>query len=258
MKIAVCVSGQLRKLDRNLISEAFKDHDVDYYIHTWQHEFNPNYNEIQKYFTNPVYSIESYGDEDTFDNIVNDQIDNNRYLYAQFYTVYKSIRMALASKKKYDLFIRTRTDVLWPMEYWTNEEFDKLNEEIKNTISNAIKEPQEDFDFKNSTLPVVITGINGIYNNKLVLRDWAWGMNEAAASLIGTDTSIREFMLNVKDTRKMLSRHADYPRAHSPVVWGDIFSQKQILIQISNIFDCRLLRYEPDEQKFITGYGDIS
>ena len=49
MKIAVCVSGQLRKLDKNLISDAFKDHDVDYYVHTWEHDLNPNYNKIRKY-----------------------------------------------------------------------------------------------------------------------------------------------------------------------------------------------------------------
>jgi hypothetical protein len=258
MKIAVCVSGQLRKLDKNLISDAFKDHDVDYYVHTWEHDLNPNYNKIRKYFTNVTYSVEKYGNEDTFDNIVNDQLDNNRYLYAQFYTVYKSIRMALASKKKYDLFVRTRADVIWPVEYWTNEEFDKLNDEIKNTMANAIKEPQDDFDFKNSALPIVITSINGIYNNKLVLRDWAWGMNGAAATLLATENSVEEFMLNVKNTRKMLSRHADYPRAHSPVVWGDIFTQMGILIQTSNIFNCKLLRYPENEQNFIDGYGDIS
>ena len=30
MKIAVCISGQLRKLEENLIATAFKDYDVDY------------------------------------------------------------------------------------------------------------------------------------------------------------------------------------------------------------------------------------
>lgn len=258
MKIAVCVSGQLRKLDKNLISKAFDGHDIDYYVHTWEHDLNPNYDKVKNYFNNVICTVEKYGNEDSFDNLVNDQLDNNRYLYAQFYTVLKSIRMALASKKKYDLFVRTRTDVIWPMEYWTNEEFDKLNDEIKNTIANAIKEPQDDFDFKNSALPVVITSISGIYNNKLVLRDWAWGMNESAATLLATENSVREFMLNVKDSRKMLSRHADYPRAHSPVVWGDLFTQMGMLIQISNIFNCRLLRYPENEQNFIDGYGDIS
>jgi hypothetical protein len=258
MKIAVCISGQLRKLNKNLIADAFKDHDVDFYIHTWQHDLNPYYNEIQKYFTEPIYTIESYGDADSFDSIVNDQIDNNRYLYAQFYTVQKSIRLALASKKKYDLYVRTRTDVLWPMQHWTEENFNQLNLNIKNTIANAINEPHEDFDFRNDKLPIVAIGINGIYNNKIVLQDWAWGMNEAAATLIGTDTSVREFVLNVKATRKMLSRHADYPRAHSPVVWGDIFIQKGILIQESNIFNGSLLRYPEDEQNFIDGYGDIT
>jgi hypothetical protein len=258
MKIAVCVSGQLRKLDKNLISTAFDGHDVDYYVHTWEHDMNPNYDKVKNYFNNVICTVEKYGNDDSFDNIVNDQLDNNRYLYAQFYTVLKSIRMALASKKKYDLYVRTRTDVIWPMDNWTTDGFDKLNLEIKDTIANAINEPREDFDFRNSTLPVVAIGISGIYHNKLVLRDWSWGMNTAAATLLATDTSVREFMVNAKDTRKMLSRHADYPRAHSPVVWGDIFTQKKILIQVSSMFNSRLLRYSQNDQNFIDGYGDIS
>jgi hypothetical protein len=48
-------------------------------------------------------------------------------------------------------------------------------------------------------------------------------MNGAAAALLSTEISVEEFMLNIKNTRKMLSRHADYPRAHSPVVWGGHF-----------------------------------
>ena len=50
MKIAICISGQLRKLEENLIATAFKDYEVDYYIHTWDHEFNPNLKLVKEYF----------------------------------------------------------------------------------------------------------------------------------------------------------------------------------------------------------------
>ena len=122
MKIAIFISVQLRKLEENLISTAFKDYEVDYYIHTWDHVLNPNLRNVRKYFPNAVLDVETY---DKFDSLFVDSefnTDVNRYRYAQFYTISKSFKLCKDADKQYDCYIRTRTDVIWPMNLWTNTE----------------------------------------------------------------------------------------------------------------------------------------
>lgn len=257
MKIAICISGQLRKLEENLIETAFKDYEVDYYIHTWDHPFNPNLNNIHKHFPNAVIETEKY---DKFDSLfVDSQFDTdvNRYRYAQFYTISKSFNLCKNSNKQYDCYIRTRTDVVWPMNLWKNTE-SQLNLDLYSVLINSRNVPsKEDIIFATSELPVIATAMTGINNGLLSLREWSWGMNKSAFDVLSTipTDSLVKLAENIKDVN---STTLVDNRIQSPGIWGEIFKRNGICIQDSGPFRTTLLRYYNEKKKYINYYGDIS
>jgi hypothetical protein len=257
MKIAICISGQLRKLEESLITTAFKDYDVDYYIHTWAHHLNPNLKNVYKHFPNAKIEIETY---DKFDSLFVDSefdTDVNRYRYAQFYTISKSFNLCKNSNKQYNCYIRTRTDVVWPMHLWKKTE-EQLSLDLYSVLINSRHIPNKaDIVFTTSEIPTIATAITGINNELLSLREWSWGMNKSAfdvLSNIPTDSLVK-LAENIKDIN---STTLVDNRIQSPGIWGEIFKRNGICIQDSSQFRTTLLRYYNDKRKYIGYYGDIS
>lgn len=257
MKIAVCISGQLRKLEENLIATAFKDYDVDYYIHTWEHELNPNLHLIRDYFPNAIVEVEKY--EEVFDKCFdNGDTDKNRYLFAQFYTIVKSLRLCANSGKKYDYYIRSRTDVIWPMDLWPNRVVNQLNLDTSAIITNSrIVKNTDSVEFTKCEIPVVAVGIAGLENNMYTLREWSWCMNQVAFDI--TIKNSPEQMVHIaKEIRDSFLQHPTHNTLQSPGIWGKFFEKSNMIIQNTSQFNTRLLRYPKNKQRFIHGYGDIS
>ena len=255
MKIAVCISGQLRKLEENLIATAFKDYDVDYYIHTWEHELNPNLHLIKDYFPNAVVEVEKY--EEVFDKCFdNGDTDKNRYLFAQFYTIVKSLRLCANSGKKYDYYIRTRTDVIWPTHLWLNNVANQLNLDAMAIIANS-RAVKDSIEFTTCEIRIVAVGIAGLENNMYTLREWSWCMNQVAFDI--TIKNNPEQMVHIaKEIRDSFLQHPTHNTLQSPGIWGKFFEKSNMIIQNTSQFNTRLLRYPENKQNFIDGYGDIS
>jgi hypothetical protein len=251
MKIAVCISGQLRKLEENLIATAFKDYDVDYYIHTWEHELNPNLHLIKDYFPNAVVEVEKY--EEVFDTCFdNGNTDENRYTFAQFYTILKSLRLCANSGKKYDFYIRSRTDVIWPMHLWPDRVVNQLNLDTRAIITNSrMIKNIDSIEFTTCEIPVVALGIAGLENNMYALREWSWCMNQTALDPVD--------MVHVaKNIRKEAQTNTVHCTLQSPSIWGKIFENTNMIIQNTSQFNTKLLRYLDNKKKYIDFYGDIS
>lgn len=256
MKIAICISGQLRKLEENLIATAFKDYDVDYYIHTWDHELNPNLKQLHAYFPNAVIEVERY--EDIFDNYFdNGDVDKNRYQFAQFYTILKSLQLCFNSGKEYDYYIRSRTDVIWPTHLWPNRIVKQLNLDTAAVLINSRNvKNRANIEFATCEIPIIATGIAGIENNIYLLREFAWGMNSTAFNTIVNYNS-EEFVNMAKKIRDDFLPNSVHSTLQSPAIWGKIFEKCGMIIQNTSQFDTRLLRYN-DNKKYVECYGDIS
>lgn len=257
MKIAVCISGQLRKLEENLISTAFKDYDVDYYIHTWDHDLNPNLKLVNNYFPNCLIDVEKY--EDKFDNLFTQGIANeNRYNYAQFYTILKSLHLCKNNGKKYDYYIRTRTDVDWPMHLWPDRVDKQLDLDTTAVISNTrISKHIPNLTFTSCDIPIVATGIAGVEFNTYLLRDWAWCMNQTAFNRITkyTPESLVNQAIKIKES---YLKNQIHNTIQSPGIWGNLFESMGVIILNTSQFNTRLLRYYGEHKKYIEFYGDIS
>ena len=257
MKIAVCISGQLRKLKENLIATTFKDYDVDYYIHTWEHELNPNLHLIKDYFPNAVVEVEKY--EEVFDTCFdNGNTDENRYTFAQFYTILKSLRLCANSGKKYDFYIRSRTDVIWPMHLWPDRVVNQLNLDTRAIITNSrMIKNIDSIEFTTCEIPVVALGIAGLENNMYALREWSWCMNQTAL-----DTIVKYDPVDMVHVAKNIRKEAQTNTVHctlqSPSIWGKIFENTNMIIQNTSQFNTKLLRYLDNKKKYIDFYGDIS
>jgi hypothetical protein len=251
MKIAICISGQLRKLEENLIATAFKDYDVDYYIHTWDHELNPNLKHIHTYFPNAIIEVERY--EDVFDNYFdNSDVDKNRYQFAQFYTILKSLQLCATSGKTYDYYLRSRTDVIWPTHLWPNRVVNQLNLDTIAVITNSrILKNIDSVEFTTYN-PVIATGIAGIENNMYLLREWAWCMNKSAFDII-VNNKPDEFVNIAKNIF-----NSSECTLQSPAIWGKIFEKYKMIVQNTSQFDTRLMRYTNEKKRYIDYYGDIS
>jgi hypothetical protein len=257
MKIAICISGQLRKLEENLIATAFKDYEVDYYIHTWDHAFNPNLKLVKEYFPNAVIEVEKY--EDVFDKCFdNGKTDENRYLFAQFYTILKSLELCANSGKKYDYYIRSRTDVIWPMHLWPDRVVNQLNSDTKAVITNSrIVKDCDNIEFKSCEIPIVVTGIAGVENNIYTLREWSWCMNQVAFDIMIKHNPI-EIVNMAKQIREESLTKPIHCTLQSPAIWGKIFDKYGMIIQNTSQFNTWLMRYQGEKKKYVEGYGDIS
>jgi hypothetical protein len=257
MKIAVCISGQLRKLKENLITTAFKDYDVDYYIHTWDHPFNHNLKLINEYFPNAIVEVEKY--EDVFDKCFdNGDTDKNRYLFAQFYTILKSLQLCANSGKKYDYYIRSRTDVIWPTHLWPDKVVNQLNFDAMAIITNSrVVKDRDSIEFSTCEIPIVAVGFAGLENNILALREWSWCMNQVAFDI--TIKNSPEQMVHIaKEIRDSFLQHPTHNTLQGPGIWGKIFEKSNMIIQNTSQFNTRLLRYLDNKKKYIDFYGDIS
>lgn len=257
MKIAICISGQLRKLEENLIATAFKDYEVDYYIHTWEHELNPNLVLVKNYFPDAIIEIEKY--EDVFDKCFNNgKTDENRYLFAQFYTIVKSLQLCASSGKKYDYYIRSRTDVNWPMHLWPDRVVNQLNLDTIAIITNSrIVKDRDSIEFKSCEIPIVVTGIAGVENNIHTLREWSWCMNQVAFDIM-IKHDATEIVQMAKQIREESLTKPVHCTLQSPALWGKIFDKYGMIIQNTSQFNTWLMRYQGEKKKHVEYYGDIS
>lgn len=112
MKIALCISGQPRSVEKGF--EFYKknlldSYDVDVFVHTWFYDFY-DYNYITKIYKPKKLKIESYLKSDLEKNI--------RYcrfnIYSAFYSATQSYLLAREYEEqndfKYDWIIKTRFD----------------------------------------------------------------------------------------------------------------------------------------------------
>lgn len=130
MKIALCISGLSRtykesfdSLHKHIISEL----NPDIFISTWQDLNNDAFNELYKplSFESEIYK------EETFNKFVNFESCINRFgffpknLLPMYYKIYKANLLKIHhenfTKEKYDLVIRTRSDLLYTNDIDTTE-----------------------------------------------------------------------------------------------------------------------------------------
>jgi len=235
-KIAVCLSGQLRKLGQPDHKNIFRNADVDYFIHTWDHKYNPNLNEIDilTHYPNATIQVEKY--ETDFDNIIeelekyknrnwtNDEIREGsfRYHFAQYYTIIKSLNMCYNHYKDYDFIIRLRTDIdIFNSEAITdNTSNDHLVELFYKCYQHySVNSKGNDIDhFENNIKPSVASYIQYIQNDIVSIRDWIWTANTDAFRILG--------QLSAKDTVKLaydIMIENNFNWSVAPVVWPHIF-----------------------------------
>jgi len=265
MKIAVCISGQLRKLKMNKIQKTFENFDVSYFIHTWEHQYNPNLPILENYFNGPRAFIETEKYEDVFDtlNYPNCSIDVFRYRYAQFYTIMRSFQMLAAENSdRYDFIIRTRTDCDLIYNHFNNH-FESMYKDLMHKIEWYHKHGttiQDDFLVKNSPW---LTCEIGAVGNYTLINDWFWIMNTPALHTLTkySPGDIVNMAKEIKDTHRPLtvtdvtdfSPQTDILK--SPGAWSHIFKKLNIPIIDSSLAHCDLYNSIDDIQG---GYGDLT
>ena len=265
MKIAVCISGQLRKLEMNKIQKTFESFDTTYFIHTWENQYNPNLHKLKNYFHGPRTFVETERYEDVFDtlNYPNCGIDVFRYRYAQFYTIMKSFQMlASENSDRYDLIVRTRTDCDLVYNHF-NDEFERMYKNLMHQIEWYHIHgtmTKDDFLVKNS--PWLTTDI-GAVGDYTVINDWFWIMNMPALYTLTkfSAVDIVNMAKEIKDNHKPLTvtEGTDFSSRtdllKSPGVWSHIFKKLNIPIIHSplgstNVFEAK--------GRIVPGYGDIT
>lgn len=287
-KIAICISGQLRKLPRTKINKIASALGADVYIHTWDHEHNPYLKDVQKYFPDAVMKVEKY--EETFDNILanktilkndKDEIGRLRYDYAQMYTVLESLKLCKASDKQYDIILRCRTDLDLPLHVYTDEDlFDKLVHKVNETWihhhihSNFYNNPNrrnikdEKFwlgvDHDEMHKPFVATTTNSETKYLTACQDWFFMLNRTGLDRMCEITSEEIIMLS--HTYKMLYQfekfgevsREGYGAMKTPSVFYKIWLALGMTVLSHSDFLSGLIRYKQEDQKFIPQYGDLS
>lgn len=283
LNVAVCISGQLRKLNQTQVPKTFRDLSPDYYIHTWDNEYNPHLAKASLYFPDAVIEAESY--EAVFDKILETDgfertISSNRYDYAQFYTITKSFNMCLASDKQYDLVIRCRTDNdLSVKQYWHPEVVSMLSDldsYVSNHYRHFLSYSNVDVPMTSSFItslnsfeeqinPMIAIKIKTLCNNLMNIDDWFWITNSKGLEFFGnldpidmvkTAQQIRQDHNNrVKDvTGSYLEKHE--AQLKSPLVWSQIFNDNSV--HLMNHYSAFAGIIRKQNSTIIPGHGDIS
>jgi hypothetical protein len=122
MKIALCISGLSRpykesfdSLYKHIISKL----NPDIFISTWQDLNNNAFNELYKplIFESEIYNEETFNRFVNFESYVNKFGFFPKNLLPMYYKIYKANLLKTShenfTKEKYDLVIRTRSDLLY-------------------------------------------------------------------------------------------------------------------------------------------------
>lgn len=283
-KIAICLSGQLRKLqnvDRFSsnyeiwdisLKQAFKGHDVDYYIHTWDHEYNINLPHLEKYFPDATVEVETY---EKFDQVIDDIFraqnfprlgtDQRRYWFVQYYTILKSLQLAKKSNIEYDFIVRIRSDI-------------RLFKVItKEGLEQYAKHTQLDYEhlYSHGVLSLSKKHITGsifspfMYAREIIsIRDFIW---LADTNAFDTLTKLTEYDILhlvfeiVKDfgvSKLGLDKITLYDHLtawKAPVIWPEIFNRLGIVLTRGDYLGLngKIIRGKDDSKFKSTNYGVI-
>jgi hypothetical protein len=283
LRVAVCISGQLRKLQKTVVPKVFSTIVPDYYIHTWDNEHNPNLPDVHKYYPDAQVETEKY--EDVFDNILpideRDGVIPNRYSYAQFYSVAKSFQMCANSKKQYDLIFRVRTDLDIPVLQFKDhdnfaQEIEKLTSALWNHYvhmyhlpaahlpPNVTFLPEDRHHHNFMKAPFVSVNIKSASIDNIVIDDWFWAMNNSALAKL-TETSPIDlvktaYTIKAEHRKNIPLEYAEYEALKSPCAWSKIFHNNHIMMLSCKTLGtgAGLIRNPPDQQNIVSGHGDIS
>lgn len=236
MKLALCISGLLRKIDYTTLNETFAHLNPDIYLHTWDSEYNTHLNKVKEIFPTATIKIEKYND--VFDNIrSNTDVDVFRYRFAQFYTVQQSFLMCAESNKQYDLIVRARTDLDIYQKQWelfdfqtfkkfTNTKLDTIRTHKFNPDNFPSKE-----DYEYDTIPWIMTKSTGSFNYYNHIYDFFWLMNSL------TLTKLLEYTPSqlVQKAVKIFDYYSSSTKLNpvSPLIWEEIFKE----LDVDRIFD---------------------
>ena len=285
LKIAICISGQLRKLPMTKLHRIASALGADVYIHTWDNEHNPHLSSLHQYFPDAKIAVEKY--ETEFDNILKlentfpvtpNEPDNTmsfkehstttlRYHYAQSYTVIKSLQMCLGSGKKYDYIFRCRTDIdLLFGQFTQEEEFAKVDEKIRETLYFHNKHefheqipPLKDPNSKYNTRPFIASTMISYYKRAVHIQDWFWIMNQTALEKLCTMTPSEAVMRSQLITKdyQIESGHplTNPPSLKTPSVWFRMFDTLGIVFL--SLVDLRMSIFRSPEPVKVPGHGDI-
>lgn len=242
MKIAIALSGQLRKLNQMKLTKVFARFNPTYFIHTWNHEANPNLRKVEMYFPSESTEIkvEKYEDHFDFLKYAESDVHTHRYRFAQFFTVMKSLHMVKDSNREFDIIIRARTDMDIPLGQWNNVEdfttmWNKLKEEIKGHHLGGCY----DFDTVESVdwfkSPWIASSIKSLDYNYACFGDWFWAMNTSALNSLCSITPEQAVVIakQVKEKHKPRFESTSDDSVFSdvlksPSVWAKIFLDNKI------------------------------
>lgn len=237
MKVAVCISGQLRKLHRTDINGLADHIGADVFIHTWEDETNPNLAKVREHFPNACLETEKYSD--VFDHlpfILDEGIVTNRYYFAQFYTVMKSFH--LCKDQGYDLIYKARTDVKMDPSTYNFE--DKLAD-----LENSIKR----IPGTNGESPCAFAILQYANLQYVDFQDSFWSMNSAALDRL-TQCSPSEIAV-------LASRYKfENQLVQGPSIWGRILVDLGINIITTSIGSGGPIKKNP-ELPVVPGHGEI-
>jgi len=271
MKIAIALSGQLRQLGQMKLPKVFARFNPTYFIHTWEHETNPNLRMVDKgYFPSESTEIKVEKYEDHFDHLKYSDVDVHihRYRFAQFFTVMKSLQMVKDSNQEFDIIIRARTDMDLPMGQWNNvEEFQPMWNDLLMSIKNHHAHGCYDFDTVEGAdwfrYPWIASSVTSIDHNYTVFADWFWIMNTSAlnslCSLTPEEAVNKAKQVKEKHTpifKSEFDNSVNSDVLKSPTVWAKIFSDNKIPLINHHIGMAGIIR----DLNYVrnSSYGDLS
>ena len=238
-KIAICLSGQMRKLKRTDMVNLAEFLNADVYIHTWDDQHNPNLSLVSTYFPGATVDVEKYSD--TFDDLpfhLDESLVCNRYYYAQFYSTLKSFHLAGNSNIDYDLIYRARTDIKIDVNsYNFKERWNDLGESIK-----RIRPRRKD-------RPIVYTNLQYANSHYVDFEDSFWSMNKQALDTL-CEQSPKEFTIQASTYKLKDST------IQSPSIWGSMLIEKGITLLTTGIGFGGPIKKNPD-LRVEPGHGEI-
>ena len=267
MYIAICLSGQLRKLSECDFPKIFCEQNTKYYIHTWEHEANPNLQYLEEFLGDESIVVETEKYEDVFDTLKYPQsnVSVHRYRFAQFYSIMKSFQMAQADTFRKDLVLRCRTDVALQPYTWKESNFQEHWDNFKKIVKDHHAHGNFDYTHIDTvdcfTYPWIASKVLSIDYNYASFQDWFWVMNSSALNTLtrmSPEAAVKKAM-EIKEKHdprfgNYEDRQVESDTLKSPGAWANIFQENRIPLINHEIGDSTLRRtpgYVPQDN-----YGD--
>lgn len=144
MKIAICLSGHMRtyKLCYQSLKDEFINHEVDYYIHTWDNigfgavnspidtDHKIDLLDVKNIYKPKKFVVEKYPYEVDISKYLNPNILQVDHEKIRIYSMIKKINLCLKLVEqinKYDLVVRIRPDIIFRKINLSDIVLDKIN-----------------------------------------------------------------------------------------------------------------------------------